>query len=355
MTRLSKRAKIYVLCMSVFGLGACGGGTHNGSEGGTSECPEGDEGCRCYPNRSCNSPTLSCLSMLCVSAGNGSGTGGVVTGNGGSATGPDPGVGGVVGAGGAPGSGGASVNPGTGGAQGLGGAPGSGGASITSGTGGAPGSGGAPGMGGAQGTGGAPGNGGAPGTGGATPAGGSSGGSASDGCNGAGASVIDNFASCDSSICNLSGRNGTWFSYSSNTNIGIQCSAQVPPVSWIDRSCGYYCTNGVAGATWAGAGFDLKDPSGAYDLSSYTGIYVKIETGQSLTVAIKDLAGGMWRSAALGGGSGAVTYTIPFSKLTPDSGTSGSLNLSQAVGLRFDVDPKSLASFGFAIHMVTLY
>jgi hypothetical protein len=224
----------------------------------------------------------------------------------------------------------------------AGGTPGAGGTSV-------PAAGGAPGSGGTSTI--------TPGTGGAPASGGSSGGggSAADGCNNAAASVIDNFATCDSSICNLAGRSGTWFSYSSNNNIGVQCSASVPPVSWIDRGCGYYCTNGVAGATWAGAGFDLKDPSGAYDLSGYTGIYVKIETGQTLTVAMKDLAGGMWRSAVIGGGSGAVTYTLPFSKMNPDSGTSGSLNLSQIVGFRFDMEPKSVSSFGFAIHMVTLY
>jgi hypothetical protein len=41
--------------------------------------------------------------------------------------------------------------------------------------------------------------------------------------------------------------------------------------------------------------------------------------------------------------------------MSPDSGTSGSPNLSQIVGFRFDVDPKSLNSFGFAIHTITLY
>jgi hypothetical protein len=232
-----------------------------------------------------------------------------------------------------------------------GGAPGAGGASVPAGTGGAPhGTGGAsipPGNGGAVSLGGAPGAGG-------QPIGGSSGGS-SDGCSNAAATVLDNFATCDISICSLGGRNGTWFSYSSNTNIGIQCSATVPPVSWIDRGCAYYCTNGVAGATWAGVGFNLKDPSGSYDLSGYTGVYVRVETGQSLNVAITDLAGGTWRSPAIGGGSGAVTYTVPFSKMMPDSGTSGSPNLSQIVGFRFDVDSKSLGSFGFAIHTVTLY
>jgi len=364
------------LCATILALGACGGGSGDdgggANDGGGTVCATGDEGCACWPNETCNDASLSCYSMLCVAAG--AGTGGAVSPGSG-------GEGGAPGYGGAPvpsGTGGAVVSPGTGGAS----VPaGSGGASVPAGTGGAvvsPGTGGASvpaGSGGASvpaGTGGAvvlPGTGGASvpagsggasvpaGSGGAPSAGGTSGGggSVSDGCNNASASTLDNFATCDTSICNLAGRSGTWFSYSSNTNIGIQCSAQVPPISWIDRSCAYYCTNGVAGATWAGAGFDLKDPSGAYDLSSYTGIYVRVETGQALTVAMTDLAGGTWRSPSIGGDSGAVTYTLPFSKMSPDSGTSGSPNLSQIVGFRFDVDAEVLSSFGFAIHMVSLY
>lgn len=363
MTRLFERVQAGVLCASLLALGGCGGGTGD-TDAGTSDgsplsCQTGDEGCACWPNKTCNSASLSCYSMLCVAAAPAGNGGAVGPGSGGSlGQGGVLASGGAPGLGGAPGSGGAIVLPATGGAivvppatGGMVTVPGSGGTVVTPGTGGAvvlPGTGGTIGHGGSSVV---------VGSGGTPSAGGSSGGgsSVSDGCNNAAAGTLDNFATCDSSICNLAGRSGTWFSYSSNTNIGIQCSAQVPPVSWIDRSCAYYCTNGVSGATWAGAGFDLKDPSGAYDLSSYTGIYVKLETGQSLTVAMKDLAGGMWRSPPIGGGSGAVTYTIPFSKMNPDSGTSGTPNLSQVVGFRFDVDPKILSSFGFAIHMVTLY
>lgn len=362
MNRLFERVQLGVLCVALLGVGACGGGGGGGDGGGdagnTTACPTGDEGCTCWPNKTCNSTALSCYSMLCVAVGT-SGSGGAVSSGGtaGPVTSIVPGSGGAVSLGGSIGSGGI----GSGGIGGLGGAPGAGGAAppVTGGTAGTAttvpvGSGGVPGTGGTtRGSGGTV----SPGTGGAPASGGTSGGGGtiSDGCNNAAASVIDNFATCDSSICNLAGRNGTWFSYSSNTNIGIQCSAAVPPISWIDRGCGYYCTNGVAGATWAGAGFDLKDPSGAYDLSGYTGVYVKIETGQSLTVAIKDLAGDMWRSAPIGGGSGAVTYTIPFSKMSPDNGTSSAPNLARIVGFRFDVEPTVLDGFGFVVHMVTLY
>lgn len=347
MISMSRFARVSLLDVSIILLVGCGGSSGGGGGGGT--CSVGNEGCACYPNRTCNSAALSCLSNICVSLDppGGGGTSGGPSGSGGGA-GTTSGPGGTGATSEVPGVGGSTHEnggaPSTGGlAQGSGGVPGTGGIS-TQGSGGAPG------------TGGTPSRGGAPGSGGALSSGGSSGGgTVLDGCNNASASVLDNFATCDTTICNLGGRNGVWFSYSSNNNIGIQCSAQVPPVSWIDRSCGYYCTNGVAGATWAGAGFDLKDPSGAYNLSSYSGVYVKIETGQTLTVAIKDLAGNTWRSAPVGGGSGAATHTIAFASMNPDTGTTGAPNLSQIVGFRFDADPKTISAFGFAIHAITLY
>jgi hypothetical protein len=92
-----------------------------------------------------------------------------------------------------------------------------------------------------------------------------------------------------------------------------------------------------------------------YDLSRYTGIYVKVETSQTLTVAMINLAGNRWRSASIGGGLGAVTYTLPFATMTPDTGSTGTPTLSQIVGFRFDADPKTLSTFAFAIHLVALY
>jgi hypothetical protein len=176
----------------------------------------------------------------------------------------------------------------------------------------------------------------------------------SDGCNGAASTVVDNFATCDMSICNLGGRHGVWFSYSSNNNIGVQCEAGVPPVSWIDRSCAYYCTNGVAGATWAGAGFDLKDPGGEYSLAAYSGLIVKVETGQHFRIGVNDVSGNRWHSEVLGG-IGVKTYTVPFATFAPDDGTTGSVNLSGAVGIRFNMEPTDVTAFGLAIHSVTLY
>ncbi len=69
------------------------------------DCNQGDEGCACYPNNTCNG-SLSCLSNLCVDAGGGSGG---QSGSGGNAS-----SGGASGAGGAA-SGGAAA--GTGGAM----------------------------------------------------------------------------------------------------------------------------------------------------------------------------------------------------------------------------------------------
>jgi hypothetical protein len=101
-------------------------------------------------------------------------------------------------------------------------------------------------------------------------------------------------------------------------------------------------------------GFDLKDPGGLYSLASYAGLIVKVETGQYFRIGLNDINGGKWHSEMLGG-EGVKTYTVPFATFSPDTGTTGSLNLASAVGIRFNMEPEDLTAFGLAIHNVNLY
>ena len=174
---LSKRTILWVT-LGLF-VGSCGGG--GGSKPGSAEaggtCTDGELGCPCYGNLTCNQPLMCSPTLVCTQADDtdgAPGTGGSVVPNGGAGgTTTSPGLGGTPGidgsAGGITGSGGVPVDApvGTGGVgPGQGGipGPGSGGSS-----GGLPGTGGLRGSGGLPGTGGLPGAGGKPGTGGSMP------------------------------------------------------------------------------------------------------------------------------------------------------------------------------------------
>jgi endoglucanase len=114
-------------------IGATASGGCGGEDEGKS-CVEGDEGCPCYPNHTCNG-SLSCFSDFCVDAsgsgGNDNGTGSSTSTSGGKGNTSSGGKGNTTGSGGtATGTGGKSTTSGTGG---KGATTGSGGASTGSG------------------------------------------------------------------------------------------------------------------------------------------------------------------------------------------------------------------------------
>jgi len=185
---LSKRNLLYVT-LGLFMLG-CGGGSGNklsSSEAGGS-CVDGELGCPCYHNLTCNPPLKCSAAATCILASDTDtalGTGGSVLSTGGvGGTTTSPGLGGTPGidgsAGGNTGSGGFPVDApiGAGGVgPGLGGIAGPG---MDGSAGGVPGSGGLLAAGGRPGTGGLPGTGGKPGTGGSVPIDAGAGGSPAD-------------------------------------------------------------------------------------------------------------------------------------------------------------------------------
>lgn len=108
-----------VFTAAVLGMFACS------SESSEGDCPEGDERCACYPNKTCNGD-LECRSNKCVSLGDGGNGGdGGNDNNGGGAGDDDSGGAGGSGNGGSDASGGSNAS---------GGSDASGGSSTTNGT-----------------------------------------------------------------------------------------------------------------------------------------------------------------------------------------------------------------------------
>jgi hypothetical protein len=186
------RNVLYV-CLGLFVLG-CSGGKQPGPRDASGGCAQGDLGCACYPNLTCNS-TFECgPSQTCVES-SGTDAAQVIDD---SAANPTGGVGGGIGStavGGAPGSDGSpdqGLTPILGGTPAIDAIPGSGGVGpdagggsgpvIDASAGGVPGSGGLPGLGGVTGFGGGGGlrTGGMPGTGGSAPIDAGAGGSQAD-------------------------------------------------------------------------------------------------------------------------------------------------------------------------------
>ena len=257
MAGLSWEAKVCLAGLALLAASACGGGSGEGGSGGTgtggsgsggstTTCTTGDEGCACYPNKTCNLSTLACLSSLCVSPG---GTGGTPalggsSGTGGAANGGAPGSGGVPASGGRSGSGGVVTS---GGSLGTGGAQG--GTGGTTATGGAPKTGGVGAVGGTSNTGGIQGSGGATGTGGTT-----CGDTTSDwhNCGSCGHVCANQGQSCGTSCCVAGQCSNYWgpcFDGSSGFKTCAAACASVGAVC-VAKGCeGQYTWEGWGGAT----------------------------------------------------------------------------------------------------------
>jgi hypothetical protein len=314
-------AILSLVCLSFAGF-SCGDSktiksAQGGGPGDGGLCDEGAETCPCYPNQTCDDG-LMCLSGLCVeNAGSGGSSG----------SGGDAGASGSTGSGGDGGSAGSGGDGGTGG--GSGGTGGDGGS--TGGTGGDSGSGGSSATGGSSGTGGSPG----------------------DTCGNASSSVVDNFFTCDTRICDLGGRQGSWYAFA-DTGVNQNFAVSVPGSGWVDRSCAAWTIGGpLAYGTqnFAGIGLVLADGS-PYDLRHYTGVTIWLESDADVWFVVKAADGGQfggWLAAT----TGNQARTLSFASLTRmlDS-TVDLLDLSQALDLQFTA--KNPSGFGFAIHSVLL-
>jgi hypothetical protein len=168
--------------------------------------------------------------------------------------------------------------------------------------------------------------------------------------------VVDDFFTCDVSICDVGGRTGTWYSFES-ANVNLTFDVSVPPTGWVDRTCAAWSTggpsSGTSSTTYAGIGAQL-DAGAGISLAQYTGFAIEVETGQAFTFVVRDSAGGYFGHELSGGGTGSVAYNIPFSSLTP---LSNSATTSLALGsvTAFELDAVTPLAYGFAVHSVTLY
>lgn len=357
-----------LLLLGILSQAGCfggGGGGGKPADGGT--CEQGEETCACFPNQTCNAG-LICASDLCVKLAGSSGS--TATGStdgasssdgstaGGTSAGSSSGGNGGSGASGMGSSG--ATGPSTGGAQSStntagGGSAGSAGATTGSSASGSGDTTGASG-GGSGGT--ATGESG--GSAGATSGSGGSGTTTSG--SGTAPQVIDDFGSCDADIPEIAGRSGRWYWFA-DTNVHLDFNVKIPDPSWMDHTtCAAIATGGAldpdisTGTTFAGIGVELAAGS-AYDLGSYSGVTITIESGQRIWFFFKTSDGGYF--GALVPGNGLRTTTIPFSSLavgmasTSTHTTFDATERSLVTELQLTVETPS-AGFGLAVHRLEL-
>lgn len=344
----------------------------------SSHCPEGDvcverecvapSGCSatadCSDELVCDVATGSCVECTsdshcdvgetcarsrCTAAGSGgSGGGGGDTGGSGNTSGTGAGA---SGGGDAGGMGGTDASGGTGGGD----TGGTGGTDATGGTGGTDSSGGTGGSGESGGSGGS----------GAT--GGTGGSSGSSGCEcSAGQEctlddrcvnpdTIDDFADCNREINEVRGRSGSWYA-DGDSGINVMFGVSEPGSAWADNSCGAWTTGGPTGTgttDWGVIGTELAGGS-PYDVSEYSGVSVRVETGQSIGVNLTTSDGGNF-SAPIGPTTGSQTFNVPFASLLPRADSAvDTFDPTRVTGIQFTPDDPA-PGYGIAVHGVYLY
>lgn len=173
------------------------------------------------------------------------------------------------------------------------------------------------------------------------------------------ANWIDDFATCDTSICSLGARVGKWFAFAGD-GIGLdadQRGVMVPPAEWSDPNCGMLLAGGpkeTGTEYYAGVGFALDDGD-AYDLSGSSGVGFVLGSGQTLHFALRTASDEYFEyPAALGPSATLETFVLPFSSFAPRSDNPAAvLSLSQIVEFQWTVDhPED--GFGFVLHGVWL-
>jgi hypothetical protein len=154
----------------------------------------------------------------------------------------------------------------------------------------------------------------------------------------------------------VAGRSGNWYDFGS-TSINRNFAVGSPGSSWTDRSCAAWLIGGLVGnptgSDFAGIGVVLNDGA-AYDLSGYSGLTIKIESGQTVDVLLKTSDGGYFE-APLASTTGSQFRTVSFSSLAAraDSATAV-LNRALVTDIQFTIPADEQAGFGFAIHLLQL-
>jgi hypothetical protein len=169
--------------------------------------------------------------------------------------------------------------------------------------------------------------------------------------------VIDAFASCDNKIESNSGRSGEWYSFA-DSDLNATHGYGDPGTKWADHGCSAWIIVGCTGTAcgYAGIGFQLLGGS-PYDLSSYDGVSIALESGSDVYFVVKTSNGGYF-GAWLTATSGNQTRNAEFLDLAEMSDSAVStLNPTLITEMQFTIGAPldDTQGAGFAIHSVTLY
>lgn len=170
--------------------------------------------------------------------------------------------------------------------------------------------------------------------------------------------VIDDFVECDSAIVEIEGRVGTWYA-EADTEVDFTYDFGDPGPDWGDRTCGAWFKGGTVlnGTLDSFAILAIILSDGAYyDLSSYNGIQVQLESDEAVDVVLKTPVG-LFRGTLGGVMNGTSNLrTMPFGSLVSDD-SPGSLFIQDYLDLVSEIQfaAPDRAGFGFAVHHVELY
>lgn len=166
--------------------------------------------------------------------------------------------------------------------------------------------------------------------------------------------VIDDFFVCDDEIVAIQGRHGVW-SGGADLNVDFTLGYGDPGTTYEDRSCAAWMAGSAgngAGTAFAFMGFTLNGGQ-AYDLSAYSGLLVRLESGHAVQVVLKTIGGGSFQATLPYVQAGTVERTVLFSSLTKMDGSSEDVpDLVNVSEVQFAVPDRTL--FGVAIHGVAL-
>jgi hypothetical protein len=167
--------------------------------------------------------------------------------------------------------------------------------------------------------------------------------------------TIDDFADCNGQINEVRGRSGSWYA-DGDTGINVMFGVSEPGSAWSDNSCGAWTTGGPTGigsTTWGVIGTSVAGGS-PYDMSAYSGISVRVETGQAFGVNVTTSDGGNFY-APIGPTSGSQTFNIDFSSLAPRADSAVDVfDPTRVTGIQFAPDDAA-PGYGIAVHAIYLF
>lgn len=171
--------------------------------------------------------------------------------------------------------------------------------------------------------------------------------------------MVENFFICEVRICEIAGRSGSWYAYA-RQGITNNLTVAANQAGFVNKSCaaavrGSYIGIGID-SPFAGIGFALADQA-PYNVSSYTGIQVSIETTEKMYVHIYTTSGADF-IVAFNQLNNSNKVKIPFTSFTYSFGDT-TLDLTQVEGFKFTPDLTDAQtmndSFNFAVYSVQLY